>query len=307
MRIRFGWFWAAMIAAALATPGRPRAGDFRRSEIPEYVMADFEGTDPLTTPLQGYWYFADDRYTPTANDMIPGNSLITSFDRLGKPLLDSSGDYDSASLPTGHGGAEGTRSLRVAYVLGDRMLSCGGSCRYDPFIDFGLIFTTRAGTLDLTGAAEIAFWGKADSDTVTVDVAVGTDDTTQNAADYAQTFAIGPAWTRCVIRLEPSAGFRQPERSAHKPFDLSRAYGLKFGINRGGNARAPVNGLSLDDVVIANWSAVGDTPDAVGTPREAPRGIRPIRISPMAKRTGFGFRTNGRAPVDARGRTIPIR
>jgi hypothetical protein len=308
MRKRCGAIWAAVLAASLGAAERAPAGTAARRADSAYVMADFEGPDPLTTPLKGYWFFGDDRYTPTANDMIPGNSEIISFDFQGKPRLDSSGGFDTASFPAGRGGGKGTRSMRVAYVLGNRMLSCGGPCRFDPFIAFGLVFTTWSGTLDLSGATSISFWARSDSDTVRFDAAVATDDTTRDAADYAQAFAVGPEWTRCVIDLKPSDLFKQPEGSAAKPFDPSRAYGLNFTVNRGANASDPANALILDDVGVAGWAYRGTIPDAMWKPGASPR-ESPRNRSRRAERQGrAAFRDDVRGlGIDLNGRALPSR
>lgn len=304
-----GLILAALAAAVLGSAGKAGArATAVAADTDAYMMSDFEGDEPLRTPLQGYWYFGDDRYTGTSNDMIPGNSAITSFDYLGNPLRDSSGGYDTASFPLGRGGEPGSRSLRFAYALGTRRLSCGGSCTYDPFVDAGLVFANAPDTLDLTGATAISFWARSDSDTVYAQVAWGTRDSLADAPDYARIFAIGPEWRKYSLRPEPSEDFKQPERGARKPFMPSQSYGLIFGVNRGLNSAAPVNALRIDDVAIEGWAYPEPVPDGI---RRRDSG-NPARKRGRFRMRGAQVRFDppGGSDVpssDALGRAIPYR
>lgn len=268
-----------MLAAALATAAHASAG---KADTSEYMMTDFESGQILGTPLNGYWYNYTDRNTATAIDTVFGNSRITSFDSSGFPFTDSMGFYDARTFPVGRAGDSGTHSLRIAYALGDRKLSCGGTCSYDPYIGFGMRFTTMADTLNLTGATAITFWAKSEDSTVVMDISVGTRDTTTGASDYSQSFTIGKEWKQYEIRLVPSADFKQPAWAARKPFNLAVATGVNFGISLGANAGRPVNGVLVDDLAIQHWEYVDPNtiPDAL-VHRDAAAFGRALRSRPI--------------------------
>ncbi len=253
----------AFMAVLAAGTSRAWAQAQPPADSGDYLISDFDSANPMGNALRGYWYFYDDQYTPTRNDMIPGNSRFTSFLPDGQPFRDSSGRPDTTGFPAGRSGRTEDRCLRFAYVLGTRMLSCGGSCTFDPFVRFGLIFSTYAATVGLSGAASLSFWARSDSDTVTTDVSVRTRDTTRDASDYAQRFAIGPEWTRYRIILEESDVFRPPGQGARKPFVPQRACGIEFDINRGLNPARPANSLYIDDILIEGWKFRLAVPDPI--------------------------------------------
>ena len=265
-------------AAAAAAPGYAAPAD-----TADYVMTDFESGQILGTPLNGYWYNFTDRNTATSIDSIYGNSRLTSFDSSGFPFTDSLGYYDARTFPPGRSGDSASHCLRFAYALGDRKLSCGAACSYEPYVGFGMRFTTMADTVDLTGATAISFWAKAEDSAVTVDVSVGTRDTTPNSADYGQTFTVGPGWKQYTINLAPSGDFKQPTWAAHKTFNPKVATGVGFGINLGANKARPVNAVLIDDLVIQDWAYVDPNtiPDAIAAHRPAPAvgGLRAMRTS----------------------------
>lgn len=223
----------------------------------DYVVTDFE-SGQLNTPLNGYWYVFTDRNSATPVDTVFGNSVLTSFDEGGFPFYDSLGNPDPRTFPAGHGDGS-TRALRFAYQLGDRRLSCGESCTYAPYVGFGLGFSTLADTVDLTGAAGIAFWAKAEKAPLVLNVSVGTRDTSTTAPDYSQRFVLDTAWKRCTIELKASEAFKQPAYGPRKPFNPTVVKSMNFGVNRGENDSLPENALHLDDLVILAWSWVDPT------------------------------------------------
>lgn len=297
-----------ILAAALTSAAQAYAGG---ADTSEYMMSDFESGQILGTPLNGYWYNYTDKNTATAIDTVYGNSRITSFDSSGFPFTDSMGYYDARTFPVGRAGDSGTHSLRIAYALGDRKLSCGAACSYDPYIGFGMRFTTNADTLDLTGATAITFWAKSEDSTVVVDVSVGTRDTTTGASDYSQSFTIGKEWKQYEILLVTSAVFKQPAWAARKPFDPKVATGVNFGISLGANPGRPENGILVDDLAVRNWVYVDPNtiPDALVRRAASDYGggvrSRPIegglRISlPEA----YGMKRGRIEAVDAGGRVL---
>jgi hypothetical protein len=281
-----------------------------------YIMSDFEITNPMSTPLNGFWFTYGDRLTATEIDTIMGNSRVTSFDSsTGGPLYDSLYNYDVKTFPIGRTGEVGSRSMRFAYELGDRRLSCGGTCTYDPYVGFGLTFTTLMDTagnniLDFTGATAISFWAKAEKDSITVNISVGTKDTTTNASDYGKTLTIsGPEWKKYTISLVEPTGLTQPSWAAKKPFDLKRATGIGFGINRGMNSLAPSNTLLIDDVVIENWKYVDPAEVvAVRSPNRAHASRSGGRLQIQGSQVRF-IRADGvrLSPFNMNGRVQPVR
>jgi hypothetical protein len=279
-----------------------------------YNMSDFEISNPMSTPLNGFWFTYGDRLTPTEIDTVMGNSRITSFDSSsGGPLYDSLYNYDERTFPVGRSGVAGSRSMRFAYELGDRRLSCGAACTYDPYVGFGLTFTTMMDTagyniLDLTGATAISFWAKAEKDSIMVNFSVGTKDTTPNTSDYGKTLKItGPEWKKYTISLVEPTGMTQPSWATKKSFDLKRATGIGFGINRGTNSLLPSNTLFIDDVVIENWQYVDPTV-AVRSPNRAHASRSAGRLQIQGSQVRF-IRADGvrLSPFNMNGRVQPVR
>jgi hypothetical protein len=253
------WIIAPVFAAVLGLA----AGEVRAQaavDTNNTVIADFE-SNLQSTMWNGYWYHFDDANSVSAADStLYGNSVITSLDSLGNPFYDTSGYYDKRTYPLGHTGEADSHSSRMAFKLGDRLLSCGAACSYQPYVGWGLVLTTYrfnpADTFDLTGATAISFWAKSDTDTVTVDYSLFIRDTS-NAPDYSQAIKIGPQWTKYTISLNPATTkLQQPTWAAKKPFDLRHVAGMGFGFNRGENSKFPTNGMSIDDITIENWKYV---------------------------------------------------
>jgi hypothetical protein len=254
MEISGNWVLAIGLAAVFQAQAAGSSLSKAADVVGDYVMTDFEGME-LRTPINGYWYTFTDRNTATSVDSIYGNSRLTTFDSSGRPLFDTLGNPDPNTFPAGHS-EESLHSLKFGYELGDRKLSCGAACTYEPYVGMGIRFTTMADTLDLTGAVAITFWAKADSAPLTLNVSIGTMDTTTNAADYGQAFKLTTSWAKYTITLKASADFKQPSWAAVKPFNIQRVFGMGFGVNRGENATKPSNAVYVDDITIENWKYV---------------------------------------------------
>lgn len=222
------------------------------------VIADFE-SNLMSTMWNGYWFHFNDAASASAADStLYGNSTITSLDSLGNPFYnDSTGEFDPRTYPLGHTGEPNTKSSRMAFKLGDRLLGCGAGCSYQPYVGWGLVLTTQrfnpSDTFDLTGATAVSFWAKSDTDTVTVDYSLTIRDTI-NTSDYSVALKIGPTWAKYTISLNPATTpLKQPTWAAKKPFDLRHVAGMGFGFNRGENSKFPTNGMSIDDITFENW------------------------------------------------------
>lgn len=268
------------LGAALALPQALSAAG--RADTADYVMSDFEA-GMLDTPLWGYWYVFTDRNTATAVDTVYGNSFLTTFDSTGFPLFDTLGFPDAKTFPPGYNESS-TRALRFGYSLGDRKLSCGAACLYEPYVGFGVGFTTRFDTLDLTGATGIAFWAKADSAPLVMNVSVATKDSVATAADYAKRISVDTAWKRFVIPLAAGPDFLQPTWSPKKPFRPSQVKGMGFGISRGENTGHPANAVTIDDLTILGWKFV--EPDIVIDPSSTRRSAMPGALRLTVTREG---------------------
>jgi hypothetical protein len=246
---------AGVLAIGLSLPQAVEAAD--TPDTTDYVMSDFE-TATLSTPLWGFWYTFTDRNSATEVDTVYGNSYLTSFDSTGQPLLDSLFMPDVRSFPPGYSEFS-TRALRFAYVLGDRKLSCGAACTYEPYVGFGIGFSTQVEYLDLTGSPGIAFWAKAESAPVVMDVSVGTVDTSTaaiGAPDYSMLVTVDTVWKQYVIPLVAGPDFAQPAWGPRKPFDATKVKGMNFGINRGANPEDTINAVLIDDLSILDWTYV---------------------------------------------------
>lgn len=262
---------------------------------PDYVISDFE-TGQLNTPLNGFWYFFTDRNSATPVDTVFGNSTLSSVDEYGFPFYDSLGLPDARTFPPGRDSAS-RHSLKFAYSLGDRRLSCGTACTYAPYVGFGLGFSTLSDTVDLSTAAGIAFWARAEKAPLVLNVSVATRDTTTNAPDYSQRLVIDTAWKRYTIELKASDVFKQPSYGARKPFVSSLVKAMNFGVNRGENdSLLAENALYLDDLVILDWEYV----DPTGVRRVAAR-----RASAGADLAGSGGRMRYLLPV-GRGKGLIV-
>jgi hypothetical protein len=240
---------ACTLAAGIFLP--VGAGADEPADTTDYIMSDFE-TASLSTPLWGFWYTFTDVNSATAVDTVMGNSYLTSFDEFGQPLLDSLFMPDARTFPPGYSEFS-TRALRFAYVLGNRRLSCGDSCTYAPYVGFGIGFSTQAEYLDLTGSPGIAFWAKAESAPLVMEVSVATVDTATGAPDYSMRLAVDTTWKRYTIPLAAGPGFAQPDWGPRKPFDITKVKGMGFGINRGTNPDDTANAVLIDDLTILDW------------------------------------------------------
>lgn len=268
------------LSTMLAAPAGSLA--FGGADTTDYVMSDFEA-GMLDTPLWGFWYVFTDRNTPTAVDTVMGNSFLTSFDSTGFPLFDTLGFPDARTFPQGHDSSS-TRALRFGYSLGDRKLSCGTACLYEPYVGFGVGFTTRFDTLDLTGATGIAFWAKTDSATVVMNVSVATRDSVTTAADYSKRVTVDATWKRYVIPLVAGPDFMQPSWSPKKPFKVTQVKGMGFGITRGDNPTQLTNAVTIDDLTVLGWKFV--EPDIVIDPSSARRSAAPGAMRLAVRREG---------------------
>lgn len=246
---------ACALAAGLSLPVSGRAAEpidiADTADTTDYVMSDFESAS-LSTPLWGFWYTFTDINSATEVDTIFGNSYLTSFDSLGMPLLDSLFMPDARTFPPGYSESS-SRSMRFAYVLGDRRLSCGADCTYDPYVGFGTGFTTQFEYLDLTGSPGIAFWAKSEVAPVVMEVSVLTVDSVADAPDYSMRVTVDTVWERFVIPLKAGPEFAQPAWGPRKPFDAAKVKGMNFGINRGTNPDHLANAVLVDDVTVLDW------------------------------------------------------
>lgn len=253
------WIMAPVCAAVLGMAvGEARAQ--ATVDTNNTVIADFE-TNLQSTMWNGYWYHFNDANSVSAEDStLYGNSVITSLDSSGYPFTDTSGYYDRRSYPLGPTGEADSHSLRMSFQFGDRMLSCGTGCSYEPYVGWGLVLTTYRpspmDTFDLTGATVISFWAKSDTDTVTVNFSLMIRDTT-NAPDYSQSIKVGPAWKKYSVSLDPATTLlQQPSWATKKPFNVKHVGGMGFGFNRGENKKNTANGMSIDDITIEHWKYV---------------------------------------------------
>ena len=267
----------------------------------DYLVAGFEN-NPLSTDLWGYWYFYSDNNVATAIDTVKGNSSLISFPS-GSPLYDTVGNYDTASFPLGRAAEAETRSLRFAYTLGDRKLSCGDSCTYPGFVGMGMAFTTQGdGYLDLSTATSISFWARSDSDTVMTEVSVITLDDPPNGA-YSQLFSVGPQWKKYTIKLVASAQFKQPTWVKQQPFNPKVAKGLAFAVSRSyaQNEKHPTNAIRIDDVTLDAWPFVD--PAAIRAPLRSAGSRQGWRMKIQGSQISI-IRDGERVPLNLNGRAI---
>lgn len=280
----------AASVSAQATPG-------------DWVVNDFE-SGSLGTPMGGFWYFFTDKNSATAVDTVFGNSVLTSVDEFGFPFSDSLGQPDARTFPPGRNAAS-TRSLKFGYALGDRPLSCGAACTFAPYVGFGLGFSTMTPTLDFSTSGGIAFWARAEKDSIVLNVSIAAEDTTTGAPDYSQRFVIDTTWKRYTIKLVASTEFKQPPYGPRKPFNATLVKAMNFGVNRGENNVVTENALFLDDLVVIGWEYVD--PTGVRRPT-AHRGATRLDLSGRGGRMRFvvpGQQGKGRA-VDASGRSYRL-
>ncbi len=262
----------------------------------------------------GYWFqYTDGNSASAADSTVMGNSKFTAGDSvLGTPFPPDSitGAYDLRSFPYDRSGDTTLHSYHMGFALGDRKLSCGTACSYDPYIGWGMNFTYKPApddTIDLTGSTGISFWAKSDSDTAYVSFSVATLDSTPGAADYSQVFRIGPTWAKYTCKLVASADFAEPAYAAPKPFNPARATGIGWNFNRGLNAKHPTNGITIDDLYIDNWTPYPPENDA----------IRPL--SRASAHAGWRMQIQGSQvrivrpdgdrliPINLNGRALPAR
>jgi hypothetical protein len=278
------------------------------------VIADFE-SNLGSTAWNGYWYHFNDANSASAADStLYGNSVITSLDSTGYPFTDSSGYYDRRSYPLGPQGDSDSHSLRMAFQFGDRLLSCGTACTYEPYVGWGLVLTTYhfapADTFDMTGATAISFWAKSDIDTVTVDFSVFIRDTV-DAPDFSQVVKVGPVWKKYSISLNPATTLlQQPSWATKKPFNLRHVAGMGFGFNRGENKLHTANGMSIDDVTVENWKYV-EPPiieDAIRSVARKSGNRAGYRLQIKGSQINL-IRTEGNriTPFNLNGRAFPVR
>lgn len=229
-----------------------------QSTVPDWIVNDFElGT--LSTPMNGFWYFFTDRNSATPIDTIYGNSSVTSVDESGFPFYDTVTFEPSVrTFPPGHDSTS-MRALKFGYVLGDRPLSCGEACTYAPYVGFGLGFSTMTSSLDFSTSGGIAFWARAEKDSIVVNVSIGAEDTTLDAPDYAQRFVVDTTWKRYTINLVASTDFKQPTWGPRKPFNAAMVKSMNFGVSRGENSLVTENALLIDDLVVIGWEYVDPT------------------------------------------------
>jgi hypothetical protein len=199
----------------------------------------------------------------------------------------------------------------MGFALGNRKLSCGTGCSYEPYIGWGLNFNYQAppnDTIDLTGATAISFWAKSDSDTVTVSFSVMTFDTTPNSADYSQEFRIGPTWAKYTCGLKPSAEFKEPSYAAPKPFNVQHATGIGFGFNRGANSKKPTNGIVVDDILIEHWTDIPPEDVAIRAASRASAARAGWRLQVQGSQLRLVRPDGDRVvPFNLNGRALPVR
>lgn len=318
MRRLNGLIISAAVAAVIGAIGEnaeaagAKAQTRAYADTGNFVLANFE-QNMQSTQWNGYWFNYTDKYTPSAADStVMGNSTLTSLDSNGYPFYDTAGYYDARTYPIGRTGETDSHSYHMAFALGDRKLGCGTGCSYDPYVGWGLNFTTYQAaphdTVDLTGATAISWWAKSDSDTVTVSFTVSTHDTTPNSADYAQTFKIGPTWAKYTCNLVPSADFKQPSYAAHKPFDPRYVFGIGWGFNRGQNSKKPTDGIDLDDIVIEHWTDIPPESDAIRAASRAAAARAGWRLQVQGSQIRL-VRPDGDklVPLNLNGRALPTR
>jgi hypothetical protein len=257
----------ALGAAGLALGTAPASA---RTAPADWIVNDFE-TGTLSTPMNGFWYFFTDRNSPTVVDTVMGNSTLTSVDEFGFPFVDSLGQPDPRTFPPGRDSSS-TRSLKFGYALGDRPLSCGTSCTYAPYVGFGFGFSTITNTLDFSTSGGIAFWARAEKDSIIMNVSVSAEDTTTGAPDYSQRFVIDTTWKRYTIQLVASEVFKQPNYGPRKPFNATLVKAMNFGVNKQENPTVTQNALFLDDLVVIGWEYVD--PSSVRRPVAGRAGTR---------------------------------
>lgn len=255
------------------------------SDTADFILADFNGS--TSTYFGGAAYAYTDNGTATQVDTVFGNSVLTGFGSSTESPFDSLGGFNPKIFPLGHGGDSADRALRLGFILGDRMLSCGPSCEYPGYVGFTAALRSFD-TLDMSGSEGLAFWAKADSAPLTFNVSVATRDTTTGAAEYGQSFTVDTAWKLCVIKLEASADFAQPSWSPAKPFDPSRATGVTFGVGAGDNAARPANALWIDKLMLLKWKYVEPVVEDPPTALPARSGRPDLRFGLL--RTGKGLR-----------------
>jgi len=278
-----------------------------------FVLANFE-YNLGGTPWNGYWFDYTDQNSATAADTtLRGNSTITSMDSTGHPFPNDTltGDYDPRTYPIGRTGEVGSHSFHMAYALGDRKLSCGASCSYDPYVGWGLNFNYQYppnDTIDLTGATAISFWAKADTDTVTVSFTVMTWDTTPNFANYSQEYKIGPTWKKYSCNLVASADFKQPSYAPQIPFNATHATGIGFGFSRTSNSKHPTDGIVLDDVLIEHWTDYPPESDAIRALSRVPAAHAGWRLQVQGSQIRL-VRPDGNRliPLNLNGQALPVR
>lgn len=247
--LRSGLFLGVAGIAGLASPASAQTAPA------DWIVNDFEmGT--LSTPMNGFWYFFTDRNSATEIDTVMGNSSITSISESGTPFYDTvTFEPDARTFPPGRDSTT-KRALKFGYTLGDRRLGCGALCTYDPYVGFGLGFSTMTNTLDFSTSGGIAFWARAEKDSIIVNVSIGAEDTTVGAPDYSQRFKIDTVWKRYVINLVASDDFKQPAWGPRKPFNATLVKSMNFGVNRGENSVVTENALLVDDLVVIGWEYV---------------------------------------------------
>ena len=266
------------------------------------------------TSWGGYWFqYSDQNSASAADTTVMGNSTFTAADSAGNPLPNDTitGAYNPLSYPVDRSGDTTLHSYHMGFALGDRKLSCGAACSYDPYIGWGLNFTYRPApddTIDLTGSTGISFWAKADTDTVTVSFSVSTLDSTPGAADYSQVFHIGPTWAKYTCKLVASAEFAEPAYATPKPFNPAHATGIGWNFNRGLNAKHPTNGIVIDDIFIENWTEYPPDPDAVRALSRASAAHSGWRLQVQGSQIRLVRPDGDRLiPLNLNGRALPAR
>lgn len=312
--------WATSLGiAAIAVWGLAAQGPMAQTvDTVNYLVSDFEGNVDGTTHNGGVHSWTDNGETAFEDTALFGNSRITSVDSFGQYFMDTLG-YLPESFPLGREGLPNTRSKRMGFALGDRKLSCGGTCSYDPHVGWVVNFTyshpETYNTFDLTGATAISFWAKSDSDTVTFTFSLGIKDTLVSGPDYGAVMKVGPVWKKYTVPLN-SVFLSHPGWGAVKDFNLKMVSGFSFGFNKGQNATRPTNGMSIDDIYIDNWQYV---PPPIPEPEPEPepisirKGLRAASMRGKAPMQDHGPRIHfitpdGRKlPLDASGRISPAR
>jgi Carbohydrate binding domain (family 11) len=284
-----------------------------------YLLSDFENSVDGTPHNGGWFSWTDNNEKSFEDTTLLGNSRLTSVDSFGQYFVDTNWNYLPESFPLGREGLPNTRSKRMGFALGDRKLSCGAECSYDPHVGWGVNFTYLGihdpyKNFDLTGATAISFWAKSDSDTVTFSFTVSIKDTTVESPDYSTLVKVGPEWKKYTIPLSTDV-LAQPSWATPKAFNLQMVTGVSFGFNRGQNSDHPTNGMSIDDVLIENWQYKAP-PEPEPEPEEPisiKNGLRAASMRGKLPAQSYGPRVhfvtpNGRKlPIDAAGRALPVR